>query len=84
VKDAEEGRPWDLILPEIVYADTNDDDMPGRGRRTQSIFLEPRNFTEVIATTVLRSITPKKQALMEELVSRSHKQVKMRNDHGLG
>ena len=35
-KEAEEGRLWDLILPEIVSTDTNDDDMPGRSRGTRS------------------------------------------------
>ena len=40
-----------------------------------------RRATEVIATTVLRSMTPKKETLMEELVSRSHKQVKKINEY---
>jgi hypothetical protein len=32
-KETEEGRLWDL--PEIVSINTNDDDMPGRRRRTR-------------------------------------------------
>jgi hypothetical protein len=32
MNEAEEGRVWDLILPEIVSTGTNDDDIPGRGR----------------------------------------------------
>ena len=37
---------------------------------------------EMTRTTVSRSMTLKKEAMMEELVSRSHKQVKKQIDHG--
>ena len=39
-KEAEEGRLWGPILPEIVSTDTNEDDMPCHGPH----FWEPRKF----------------------------------------